>query len=97
MEVDLKEASLFTEYIPETRILIVYPNIEFQGRSEVEVSLTSEHGVQVIETFRIWVTFTNMGIYKPELPEVIDIDPVGRREVVESQISTVISHISSTG
>ena len=38
-----------------------------------------------------------MVLYIPEIPEVIEIDPVGRRNIDSLSIQTEIAHISNTG
>ena len=98
MEVDLREASLFSSYESESRTLSIRPNVKLQGSSEVEVTLTSKYGVKVVETFRIWVTFMNMAVYIPHIDEVEqNEDSVGPRYINAPPIAITITEISNTG
>ena len=97
MEVDLKEANLFCNYDPDSHTLSVIPSIDLQGNSKVDVTLTSDHGVKVDLSFKIWISFINMGLYIPQIPIYGKEDPVGRRNINLPPINVGITDVSNTG
>ena len=75
----------------------VFPNVDIQGSSEVGIKLTSSDGVVVDLTFKIFVSFINMAIYRPPVVIINDDDPVGRRNITTPSIDKEIAEITSTG